>query len=278
MSTQFLNLLRAKTPSPIYRFFEAEIPTRASALAFHTLLAMVPAIGLLFWYLEKVGVTQYWLSQIQSFMLSHINVSSSESFSNFYQSLTGASKGSSFGMVATLVFTYTSLSVLKKLGDSMDAILKTHELEWDFSQNFFKVMIRRIMVLVGLPLAIIASIAIAAWIKQDSWLRPLFNDGPYSGLLSMPIPWVIDGIAFFFLYRFVPRRDISSYEALRAAIFVVPLFELAKYGIGAYNVYAISTHKIWGAFSAIPFFFIWIQLAWTILLSGTLLIRNNRSK
>lgn len=63
------------------------------------------------------------------------------------------------------------------------------------------------------------------------------------------------------------------FEAIRAALIVAPVFELAKFFVSLYNRYAFTTQKVYGAFAVVPLFIIWVQLAWMILLTGALLVR-----
>lgn len=70
------------------RFVKAEIPTRAAALAYHSLLAIVPIVGLCFWYLTRLGVTEQWRDLSRRFILQQLNVSSSKIFLEHFNHLT----------------------------------------------------------------------------------------------------------------------------------------------------------------------------------------------
>jgi uncharacterized BrkB/YihY/UPF0761 family membrane protein len=161
------------------KFHQSEITTRAAALSYHTILAIVPAIGLIFLYLQKIGITDELLKNLQDYILSHINVGSSQAFLKTYTKLTRQVQGHSWGWIGMIVLIYTTHNLLIKLGNSIDAILQSAEVEWDFSKNFFRIISRRFIVLLGLPVAIMCSSFLTALFRKGSWINKLLIGQDY---------------------------------------------------------------------------------------------------
>lgn len=255
------------------RFTTSEIPLRASALAYHTLLAIVPVIGLVFLYLKKIGITRKWHQRVQEFILAHLNVGASEDFMKYFSKLTSTVSGNSWGYVGLGVFIYTGYSLIMRLGNSLDFILNTSLAAPEFKKDFLKLTLRRLFVLIILPVALMVSLFVTSWLKNESILREIFKLETVGPWLATPLPILIDGVAFFFVYHFIPQRPLRALETLKTAFLVSIVFELARMGVGTYNKHALMTHKLYGALAVIPVFIIWVQAAWMIILTGALFIR-----
>ena len=69
----------------------------------------------------------------------------------------------------------------------------------------------------------------------------------------------------------VPNRFVPARHALIGAAVTAVLLEAARYGfawyISTFNGYTL----IYGAFAAIPFFLLWLNLLWVLVLSGAVL-------
>ncbi len=84
---------------------------------------------------------------------------------------------------------------------------------------------------------------------------------------------VLGNAAFLFLlYRLVPNCHVPLLHVLTGSLITGVLLETAKYGFGIYISHFNSYAPVYGAFSIIPIFLIWLNLLWLIVLSGALLI------
>lgn len=260
------------------RYRDAQIALRAAALAYHTLLGLVPMVGLVFWYLKEVGITERWLELVRKFVLAQLNVGSSEMFMEHFHTLTGSISGNSWGWVGMLLLAYTASTLVVRFGDSLDFIMgQKSSITLDIPSRA-KVFLKRTAVMLGLPLALTLSLAVGQWIRKDSLLHHLFDleaVGPYFALI---IPFAVDTLVFTAVYRLVPRRVVSTGQAFRAALIVAPVSELTRFLFGVYNSYAVSVHKIYGVLAVIPMFILWVQIAWMVILSGALIIDESRRK
>jgi len=255
------------------RFRRVEIPTRAAALAYHTVLSLIPAVGLILWYLRAIGVTRAWRIQLQGYILSHLNVASSQALFKYLSELTGALPGKNWGWIGILVLVYTITNLVIKAGDSLDLIIDSSTPEASLKPNYLLIVLRRIVVMILLPTAVSLSFFAGLWLRQESWLADFIDFQKLGPLASVPATILLSVFAIFLFYQFVPARPIHTSAALRAALIAGPLFEGAKIVMGYVGRHAIQAQKLYGAFAALPIFIIWIQVAWMILLCGALFIR-----
>lgn len=76
----------------------------------------------------------------------------------------------------------------------------------------------------------------------------------------------------YMLYRFVPAAPVSRRAAWTATAAAALLFKAAGYAFARYNAtLAAGYAAVYGRFAAVLLFLLWINLLWTMLLSGAVL-------
>ena len=116
-----------------------------------------------------------------------------------------------------------------------------------------------------------APILIAASLAASSYFAALPIVSQLSGILTIGLPFILIVLAFSALYAVVPFTQVKFYKALIAAAITSILFELAKYGFAIFVTKFSSYELIYGAITAIPIFFLWVYLSWSILLLGVII-------
>ena len=256
------------------RYRKVEIQTRSAALAFHTLLSVVPLIGLIFWYIKSIGLSKHWFNMLRLYLLSQLNFSEDSLLLKQFDRITAPVQGHSWGWVGIFLVTYTVWNLIDKFGRSVDSILDTAPDQHHIvKRGLFKLNLRRLLVMLALPVALLLSLAVTQWIQRDSWfhyLTKIDTVGPY---IALPIAWTVDIVAISLIYYFIPRSAVPWKEALKAALVVGPTSEIIKMIFGIYSKHALALHRIYGIFVVVPLFVLWVQLAWMIVLCGAFMIR-----
>jgi len=256
------------------RFQKSEIPVRAAALAFHSILSIIPVVALSFLYLRKLGVTQKWSDITKNFVLSHFNVQSGSVVIEHLDKLTTTASTKSTSIVGIAILAYTAFSLIIKFSDSLDTILGTAHEKPSLKPKFIKIFIKRCFTLTGIPVAVVFSLIVTTWIRHAPFLKEAFKIKFIGPFLALPLSWVVNIVVVSLVYYLIPRNKVSMRESIRAAFMVVPILEVGKFLVGLYNSHAISVQKLYGALAALPLFIFWVQISWMILLSGALFIRQ----
>ncbi|MBI4405278.1 MAG: YihY/virulence factor BrkB family protein [Deltaproteobacteria bacterium] len=251
----------------------AEVPVRAAALAYHTILTVVPLIGLIFWYLTFIGVTEQWRQITRDFILTHLNVGTSHVFINQFEKLTKTVSGGGWGIIGLAVLVYSAWSLVQRIGDSLDFIFLGSIPSAGLLPST-RIFLRRSAAMLGLPLALMFSLAMMQWVRQDSWFHLLFAHPVVGPAFALPVGWFADITALFFLFYFVPYTRLSWKRALKAAVITGPLFEVIRMLFSKYYAHAVSVNKIYGVFAVLPVFILWLQVGWMIILTGALLSKQ----
>lgn len=262
-----------------HRFSRARISSLGAALAFHSLLSIVPMVTLGFWYLSSAGITESWISEARKWLISHLDFGTDAKIIEVFNMLTNADQTSSWGWVGLGIFIYTVFSLLIAVGDALDQVLKAREIDFEnLNHSALTTLFRRFIFLLLLPVVLLLSSLIMGWIKHSSWIKSAFEIDVFGSYLAMPLPWSLDFLALFMLYYYVPNTKVLFKQAMRAALFSTPLFILGKFGMSYYSAYALTTQKIYGAFAVIPLLMLWVNWAWMIVLCGALFIKTPPQK
>ncbi|RJP67224.1 MAG: YihY family inner membrane protein [Candidatus Abyssobacteria bacterium SURF_17] len=225
---------------------------RASALAFASLLALVPVTAIFFFVLTKLEGFSDLRLRIEDFL-----------FSNFVPARTD--------VVREYLIQYTQnvtlLGVFGVVALFITAIFLFNTIEHTFNDIWHAKRRRPFLskftafwtVLTATPLLTLLSFYIAAKLAAQNL-----------DIFSLKfLTYVLNWLAFWFAYQFIPYTNVRVRAAAAGAIVGGTLWELAKGGFNWYIANMTSFDKIYGSLGAIPVFLLWIYLTWLIVLFGT---------
>ena len=116
------------------------------------------------------------------------------------------------------------------------------------------------------PLAIGASLSATSYVLAMAGAPGSGASGAMRTAIDL-LPFVIGGLALAALYVLVPNRRVEWHDALLGGFVASGLGELLSWGFGLYIRTGTAT-GIYGAFSAVPLFLLWIYLSWYAVLFG----------
>lgn len=88
------------------------------------------------------------------------------------------------------------------------------------------------------------------------------------------LPFFINAVGFWFLYRFVPAAKVSNRAAWVGALLTTLELELLKFGFGVYVLWFPTYDLIYGAFAVIPLFLLWLYLLWLVIIFNASVVRQ----
>jgi membrane protein len=111
------------------------------------------------------------------------------------------------------------------------------------------------------------SLSLTSWVVSAS--LGVVKTVPYAVLLLLRIlPVVLTAFAFAMLYFALPSRRVMARDALAGGLLAATAFEAMKHGFAVYITQFSAYKLVYGAFSAIPVFLIWVYLSWVVVLFG----------
>jgi membrane protein len=244
----------------VRRAREVRLAQVAASLTFTTTLSIVPlaAVGLSVFSafplfadfrvsLEKMLLRELLPPQIAATILRYLN-----DFSANAAALTA------WGL---LLLVATSLLMIHTVDRTLNDI-------WNVRAR--RALLSRVLVYWTLltlgPLAVGASLSTTSYLMAasgGSFARP---SATLRAVLDFA-PFVLGGLALATLYVVVPNRRNRWHDALAGGFVASALGETLSYFFGAYIRTGTLT-SIYGAFSAVPLFLLWVYLSWYALLFG----------
>ncbi|KTC66598.1 ribonuclease BN (plasmid) [Legionella adelaidensis] len=240
----------------IDHFIEDDCTYRASALAFTTLLAIVPLMSVGLAILSSFPVFHDLIGPVQDFIFANFIPASGKIVQNYLQSFsTQVSKLSALGIIFLFI---TALLVMYTIERSMNKIWRVSNPRKGVSAFLLYWAILSLA-----PFFLGLSLAASSYVFSIPFIK-----GVDTPLLLSYIPILLSFVGFTFLYVIVPNCRVHLIHGLYGALVATILFEGAKqafvYYLSRYNTYQL----LYGAFATIPIFFIWVYWVWLITLLG----------
>ena len=236
-----------------------EMQVRAPALAFFSLLAMVPMLALVFGIAKGFGLQNVLEEQLKLRLALGGEVETK--LIEFAQSTLQNAQG---GLIAGigLVFLFLTVTlVLSNIEYSFNRI-------WGLKRSrSFSVKIRDYfsMIFVGTILLLVSLSLTVALSDVPAFFGYL--DNVVTFLISL-IPYVIVWLLFSFIIIFMPNRRVSFKAGLLAGVVSGTLYQIFLNFYIRLQVTVSVYNAIYGSFAALPLLLLWLQVSWLSLLFG----------
>lgn len=232
---------------------------RAPALAFFSLLSVVPLAALVYGVAKGFGLQEALQRQIQEQLALPGDVNTM--ILDFARTTLEKARG---GLVAGLglVFLFLTVTlVLSNIETSFNKIWginKGRSLSVKIRDYFSMIFIGTILLLISLSL----TVAITNIPSFFGYLNALIT------FLIGLVPYIIIWLLFSFLIVFMPNRKVSLKAGLIAGIVSGTLYQLFLNFYIRLQVTVSVYNAIYGSFAALPLFLIWLQISWICVLYG----------
>ncbi|WP_165008765.1 YihY family inner membrane protein [Neisseria yangbaofengii] len=244
------------------RFNNERVPQVASSLTFTTLLALVPVLTVMLVVVSAFPVFDQWTTSFVEFINRTIVPQGADVvFEYLNQFKDKASKLTAIGSVMLFV---TSLMLVQTIDSAFNRIWNVHTQ---------RPLMRQFLVYWALltfgPLSLGVSLSLIVGAVNGLGLEHI------SPVLAEAVRFLM---SLFFstallwaLYRFVPHRFVPAKHALIGAVVTAFALQIARYIFAWYMSNFDGYKSIYGAFAAIPFFLVWLNLLWSMVLAGAVL-------
>jgi len=245
------------------RFYSANGLSRAASLAYTTLLSLVPFTALIFGILTSFAVSDLHIEQVREFIFKQFvpNTDAVDTILLYLQEFSGVISTLNVLVIGFLVI--TSIFLLNSIESAFNEI-------WQVFKS--RTLSQRISIFCAI-LVIGPVLAVSAFYFARFRLDPYISDTALAAqaawLYQLLLPFLVDFLAFSGLYFLIPKAPVKLRSAFFGAFLAAILFGLAKAGFAAYFEQFTSYNRVYGAaIAAIPFFLVWLYLAWIIVLFG----------
>ena len=246
----------------IQQFVSDRIATKASALTYSTLLAIVPMLAILFAIARGFGFDNLMESQLfRSFGGKN---ETTETILSFVDSYLEHAKGGIFIGIGLIMLLWTVLNLINNIEITFNQIWQVKK-----SRKMYRKITDYFSMFLLLPMLIVFSSGVTLFIGTAlSGMDKYILLGSLSKFLIRMIPFVITWLMFTGLYVFMPNTKVHVRYALPAGILAGTVYQFFQYFYISGQIWVSKYNAIYGSFAALPLFLLWLQTSWTICLFG----------
>lgn len=232
--------------------FDREITVYASSLSFYTIFTVVPLLIISLSLIANVPVFNEQYAKIQIFIFDNMMPVQTAAVAGYLESFFRNSV--QLGVIGFTTMIVSSLLFFQNFEHIVGKIFKASKRKiWDAITTYWT--------LISLtPILLIASMSLKAYLEANITGFALHALSIFPFLLL----WGI----FFLVYKIAVNADVSIKAAAISSFIVALVWGLAKNSFVQYVFYNKTYATMYGSFSALIFFFLWIYVSWIIVIYG----------
>lgn len=244
-------------------FQSEELSTKASALTYSTLLAIVPLLAVLVGIAKGFGFQNVVSQQLYTFFPGHeqeLNIAL-----EYVESYLEQAQGGVFIGVGLVLLFYTVINLISSIEDSFNNI-------WQIQKS--RSWSRKVMDYMGLflllPILITTSSGLSIFIStlRGTFLNDYIFFTPIVEFILNISPFIMIILAFTALYLLLPNTKVRFMNGFLAAVFAGTVFQIFQFLYINGQIWVSKYNAIYGSFAALPLLLLWLQLSWLICLFG----------
>lgn len=243
-------------------FLSVDLQSKACAMTFRTLLAIVPALALLCAIGRGFGLQNVVMEQlIKQFPSQEEVLKTAFGFVDAY--LSQASGGIFVGVGVVFLF-WTLISLLRNIEAVFNDIWQVPA-----PRSIWRMVTDYMAIIVVLPILLICSNGISIFmITSLSTLLPFEFMKPAFETLIDFVGLVFNWLFFAGTYMLIPNTKVKFSNAIIPAILVGTACQVLQWLFLSGQLYVAKYNAIYGSFSFLPLFLLWMQFVWLFTLIG----------
>jgi membrane protein len=247
------------------QFIDHDCPTRAAALTYTTLFAVVPIMTVSYAMLSILPAYDVVADRIEAFIFKNFVPTSSEVVQQYLGEFSQRARGLSIiGFGFLLVTTFMLLVTIEGTFNTIWQVAEPR-------RGLQKLLVYWGVMSLGPPM-IVGAILISVYLTSLPLLTDLDVFGLRGALLGY-LPLLLTCLGFTVLFYAMPNTQVLLRHALVGGLLTMFMLEAAKNVLNMVVANSAFT-SIYGAFAAVPFFLFWMYMVWVLILSGAIFVRT----
>ena len=254
------------------RFFTAKrVVTKAAALTYSTLLAIVPILAVVFAIARGFGYNKFIEVWFRDAFKSQPQAA--DAIIGFVNSYLVHTKSGVFLGIGLLFMLYTVLMLVSNIEQTFNEIWQVKK-----SRSVFRTFTDYLAMFFVFPILIVLSSGMSIFLATVANKMPDFlMMGTFVLTLIDMIPYVLMAGMFIALYIFMPNTHVKPICAVVPGILAGIAMQGLQFVYIHSQMFLSSYNAIYGSFAALPLFMLWMQISWTICLFGAELCYTNQN-
>lgn len=247
----------------VTEFSKHKLPVRSTALAYTTLLSIVPLLAVSLSIFKAFGGLEKAAGPIQDFLLSNLATGNGNTAVVYFQQFIESYQSAQIGLVGFILLIFTVIALLTSIEKAFNDIWMVQK-QRPFIQ---RVTVYWSMITIG-PILLALSLSITSALQSHTLVNNILGLTGAQQFFIAKLPWVTTFALFTSLYMIMPNTKVRFRSAIIGGVIGGALWEVAKIGYTIYAAQAVVYSKIYGALGIIPIFLIWIYYTWVVVLIG----------
>ncbi len=242
------------------RFYRDRCLLHASALAYTSVLSLVPLLALMFAVLKGLGVQH----RLEPVLLSRLALS--QAATDQVIGYIDRTNVRTLGLIGALTLLFTVLGTLGQIEASMNDIWRVRE-----SRAWWRKVSDYSSVVLLTPFLLLAAVALTSAAKEQAVLRWLFQSEYVGEALLRALrlaPVLMNIFTLAILYAMMPNRRPHPSSIVAGAVVAGCAWQLVQWAYVTVGVGAARYSAIYGAISQLPITLVWIYVSWAVVLAG----------
>ncbi|HEX9449787.1 MAG TPA: YihY family inner membrane protein [Burkholderiales bacterium] len=243
----------------VYRRFKEERCFQlCGSLTFTTLLALVPLVTIMATVMTAFPVFDNVVETLRTYVAGNLVPAGSSRLITVYmqQFAENAARLTALGIVLLGV---TAIMLMLTIDRAFNTI-------WRVKRP--RALIQRVLIYWSVltigPILIGGSLSLTSWLVSQS--LGVGKQAPDLVVAVLKLgPLFLTSVAFGFLYRTVPNRQVTVLDAVVGGIIAAFAFEAMKIGFGHFVANFASYKLVYGTFASLPILLMWIYLSWVVV-------------
>lgn len=257
----FYNAL--KTLLLAFRGFSSDqLQTKASALTYYTLFAVVPMLALIVGIGKGFGFQDALMQSITDHTSAQADVM--PMVLGFVDKYLQRVQGGLFIGIGFAVLLWSVMAGFRQVEITFNEIWRVSK-----QRSFVIQFTTYFSLMFILPLFLVLSSGMSIFLNSNlnnsDWLS-LFS--PVVQLFIQITPFLLNWLLFTLLFMIIPNTRVRFVPALVAGVFTGTIIQLFQFLYIQGQVYLSSYNVVYGSFAIIPLLLLWLQTSWLIILFG----------
>lgn len=255
----------------IKSFLDSDLQSRAAALTYRTILALVPALAILFAIGRGFGFQN--LLQTQLFSYLPVQKDALDTVFGFVDSYLAHSSEGVFVGIGVAMLLWTMISLMNNIENSFNSI-------WGIKhgRSIWRKITDYTAMLFILPVLMICSSGLSIFLS--STLQNIFDFDFMSPIITFSLrcaSFLFTWLFFTAMFILIPNTKVKFKNAFIAGIFTGTGFLILQWLFVSGQMSVSKYNAIYGSFSLLPLLLIWMQFTWVIILSGIAICYSSQS-
>jgi membrane protein len=248
----------------LQKYYADELSVRAASLSYWSLLSLVPFLAVTFSVLKAFGGHDL-IAPLLIALLEPLGHDRHEIVKRIVGFVDNTNVGV-LGAVGVAGLFYTVIALIGNVEEAVNQIWRAHPVRnWTRRYGEFLGFLLIVPVLLFATFAMIAA-AQSTWLVESLVELPGFELA--IALLTQALPFVLLWAGFTVLYKLVPSAEVNLRSALFGGALAAIFWHVAGFVFASFVVNSVNYREIYSGFAIVVVFFIWLNVAWLIVLIG----------